>query len=118
MNLNALNLLLADGPTGTVPNPQGQMIQMVGMFAIMGVMFYFMLIRPQSKKAKEHEELLKSLKPGDKILTVGGIIGVVVGVKEKNVTIRSADTKLEVTKSSVTEVTERVGASGGSESKS
>ena len=118
MNLNALNLMLADGQVVMRPNEQGQMITMVGMFAIMGVMFYFMLIRPQSKKAKEHEELLKSLKPGDKILTVGGIIGVVVGVKEKTVSLRSADTKLEVTKSSVTEVTERVGAAGGGESKS
>ncbi len=117
MNLNVLNVLVL-GQAGTVPDPRGQMIQMVGMFAIMGVMFYFMLIRPQSKKAKEHEELLKSLKPGDKILTVGGIIGVVVGVKEKNVTIRSADTKLDVTKSSVTEVTERAGTTGGSDSKS
>ena len=117
MNLNALNVLLV-GQAGTVPDPRGQMIQMVGMFAIMGVMFYFMLIRPQSKKAKEHEELMKSLKPGDKILTVGGVIGIVVGVKENAITIRSADTKLEVTKSSITSVTERVGGSGGSESKS
>ena len=105
------------GQAGTVPDPRGQMIQMVGMFAIMGVMFYFMLIRPQSKKAKEHEELLKNLKPGDKVLTTSGILGVIVGVKDKSVTLRSADTKLEVTKSAVTEVTERAGA-GGSETKS
>lgn len=117
MNLKVLHVLML-GQAGTVPDPRGQMIQMVGMFAIMGVMFYFMLIRPQSKKAKEHEELLKSLKPGDKILTVGGIIGVVVSVKEKIVTLRSADTKLDVTKSSVTEVTERSGMAGGSDSKS
>ena len=116
MNLKVLNLLML-GQAGTVPDPRGQMIQMVGMFAIMGVMFYFMLIRPQSKKAKEHEELLKNLKPGDKVLTTSGILGVIVGVKDKSVTLRSADTKLEVTKSAVTEVTERAGA-GGSETKS
>ena len=116
MNLNTLNLLLADGQPGTVPNPQGQMIQMIGMFAIMGVMFYFMLIRPQSKKAKEHEELLKSLKPGDKVTTSSGILGVVVSVKDKSVTLRSADTKLEILKSSVSQLTERAGE--GSESNS
>ena len=117
MNLNASNLFLL-GQASTAPNPQGQMIQMIGMFAIMGVMFYFMLIRPQSKKAKEHEELLKSLKPGDKVTTSSGILGVVVSVKDKSVTLRSADTKLEVTKSAVTEVTERAGAGTGSETKS
>ncbi len=106
------------GQANTAPNPQGQMIQMVGMFAIMGVMFYFMLIRPQSKKAKEHEEMMKTLKPGDKVMTSSGILGVVVGVKDKSVTIRSADTKLEVTKSAVTELTERAGAGSGGETKS
>jgi preprotein translocase subunit YajC len=73
----------------------------------MVVVFYFILIRPQQKKAKDHAELLKTLRPGDKVLTTGGVLGVVVGVKDKSVSIRSADTKLEVLKSAVTEITER-----------
>ena len=76
---------------------------------LMVVVFYFILIRPQQKKAKEHENLLKTLKPGDKILTSGGIVGVVISVKEKNVSIRSADSKFEVLKSAVTEISERGG---------
>jgi preprotein translocase subunit YajC len=72
--------------------------------------FYFMLIRPQQKKAKEHGELLKTLKPGDKVLTNGGVVGVVVGVKEKTLSIRSADAKLEVIKSAVSDILERGGA--------
>lgn len=90
------------------------MLQMLGTFVILGVMFYFVMIRPQQKKAREHAELVKALKPGDKVLTNGGILGIVVSVKDKSVSIRSADTKLEVLKSAVAEITEK--ASAASES--
>jgi preprotein translocase subunit YajC len=99
---------------GTQPNPTAQMLQMLGTFAILGVMFYFVLIRPQQKKAKEHAELLKALRPGDKVVTSGGILGVVVSVKEKSVSLRSADAKMEVLKSAVTEIVER--SAGSTES--
>ncbi len=94
-------------PPGTAANPTAQMLQMLGTFAILGVIFYFLMIRPQQTKAKEHAALLKALKPGDKILTTGGILGVVITVKEKSVSIRSADAKLEIVKSAVSEITER-----------
>lgn len=74
------------------------------------VVFYFALIRPQQKKAKEHEVLLKTIKSGDKVVTSGGIVGVVVGLKDKTVSIRSADSKLEVLKGNVAEVLERAAA--------
>ena len=77
------------------------------MLVFMGVIFYVLLIRPQQKKAKEHEKLLKTLRPKDKVVTSGGVMGIVVSVQEKSVTIRSADTKLEVLKSAVSEITER-----------
>jgi preprotein translocase subunit YajC len=51
--------------------------------------------------------MVKTLKPGDKVLTSGGVLGVVVSVKERSVSIRSAETKLEIVKSAVTEVVER-----------
>lgn len=105
---------LAQAAQQTQPDPRAQTIQMVGMLVLMGVMFYFLMIRPQQKKAKQHAELLKSIKSGDKILTSGGIVGIVVTVKDKNVTIRSADTKLEVTKSAIAEITERGGQSSES----
>ncbi len=110
MNFYGLNEMLAFAPSaqpGTQQNPTGQMVYTLGMFAIMGFMFYFVMIRPQQKKAREHAQLLNSLKPGDRILTSGGILGVIVSVKEKSVSIRSADTKLEVLKSAVSEITER-----------
>ena len=94
-------------PPGTQPNPTGQLFQMLGMVVFFIVVMYFIMIRPQQKKAKEHDQLLKSLKPKDKIVTSGGVVGIVVSVGERSVTIRSADTKLEVLKSAVTEITER-----------
>lgn len=96
-------------PEGTAPNPTGQMVQTFGFMAIMFAVFYLLLIRPQQKKAKEHAALLKSLRTGDKVVTSGGIVGVVISVKERTVVVRSNDTKLEVTKGAVAEVTERTG---------
>lgn len=77
--------------------------------ALLVVVFYFALIRPQQKKTKEHANLLKSIRPGDKIVTSGGVVAVVVTVKDKTLSIRSADAKLEITKSAVAEITERSG---------
>lgn len=76
---------------------------------LMVFVFYFVFIRPQQRKAKEHDSMMKGIRSGDKIVTSSGIVGIVVSVKEKTVAIRSADTKLEVLKSAVTEITERSG---------
>jgi preprotein translocase subunit YajC len=110
MDLNYSQLILALGapPQPGQPAPQAW-TSLVPLILLM-VVFYFILIRPQQKKAKQHAELLKTVKPGDKILTSGGIIGVVLAVKEKGaMTIRSADAKLEITRSAVAEITERAG---------
>ena len=96
--------LLAQQPA---QDPKAGMLQMVGMIAIMGFMFYFALWRPQQKKAKEQEALIKALKPGDKVVTSSGICGVIVSVKDKTASLRSADSKLEVLKSAITQVVER-----------
>jgi len=73
------------------------------------VVFYFVLIRPQSKKAKDHAQLLKTVRPGDKIVTTGGVVAVIVTVKEKTLSVRSADSKFEITKAAIAEITERSG---------
>jgi preprotein translocase subunit YajC len=115
MNWNTLWvwLAMAPGPTppGTVRNEKAELAKMIGLMAVMGFVMYFIMIRPQRQRQKQLDTLLKSLRPGDKILTASGIVGVVLTVKERTVTIRSADTKLEVTKSAVSEVTERAGES-------
>jgi preprotein translocase subunit YajC len=62
-------------------------IMMVAMFAI----FYFLLIRPQQKKAKQHQEMLKALKKGDRVVTNGGLMGTVSGTADKFLTIEVAE---------------------------
>jgi len=104
MDLNYSQLNLAQG----APAPQGW-TTLVPLVLLM-VVFYFVLIRPQQKKTKQHAEMLKTVKPGDKVVTSGGLIGIVITVKEKGgVTIRSADAKLEITRSAIAEITERSG---------
>jgi preprotein translocase subunit YajC len=78
------------------------------------VVFYFALIRPQQKKQKQQAELLKAVRAGDKIMTSSGIIGTIITVKDKSVTLRSADAKFEVAKSAIAEITERGGESSES----
>ena len=70
------------------------------------VVFYFILIRPQQRRARQQAELLKNLKSGDKVVTSSGIVGQVITVKDKTVSLRSADAKMEVTKASVTDILE------------
>ncbi|MFM7554310.1 MAG: preprotein translocase subunit YajC, partial [Verrucomicrobiota bacterium] len=69
-----------------------------------GIIFYVMLIRPQQKRAKEQAKLVSELKTGDKVTTTSGIVGVVVGIKDNSVTLRSGESKLEVTKAAIGEV--------------
>ena len=68
------------GPVGMI----GSLIPLVLIFVI----FYFLLIRPQQKKAKEHKAMLESLKKGDKIVTSGGIYGVIEAVGTNTVTVK------------------------------
>lgn len=95
MNLQSL-FLMAGGPEGGNP---------AGMFIMMGavmIVFYFFMIRPQSKKAKEQKTFLDSLKKGDKVVTIGGIHGKILKVGEDSFLIEvDSSTKLKVEKSAV-----------------
>lgn len=73
------------------------------MLVIMLAIFYFMLIRPENKRKKEAEQMRSSVKTGDKITTIGGIVGTVVNVKENNIVIEtSADqVRMELAKWSI-----------------
>ncbi len=111
MTLYGTLALLADA-AATQPNPTAQKIQFFGTVAVFLVIMWVLMIGPQRKKAKEQDSMLKSLQPGDKIVTASGIIGVVLNIKDKSISIRSADTKLEILKTAVAEVTERSGETG------
>jgi preprotein translocase subunit YajC len=112
MTSYGVNALLAQ----QVQQDPNAVIKMIGMMAIFAVIMWVLMIAPQRKKAKEQDLMLKALRAGDKIVTASGIIGVVLSIKDKSVSIRSADTKLEILKSAVADVTERGGES--SETKS
>ena len=79
----------AHAQSGAAQSSQGPftMILMVGFF----VLFYFMLIRPQQKRAKEHKNLIASLKKGDEVVTSGGLLGKIATVGESFVTVQLAD---------------------------
>jgi preprotein translocase subunit YajC len=74
------------------------------------VILYFAMIRPQQRRQKQQAEMLKGVRPGDKVVTTGGVIGVVISVKEDSISVRSADSKFEVIKSAIAEIRERSGA--------
>ena len=107
--LNFANALLAMGPQPGQSGPGTPWYIQFFPLLLMVFVFYFVFIRPQQKKAKDHSNMMKAIRSGDKIVTSSGIVGIVVAVKDKTVSIRSADTKLEVLKSAVTEITERSG---------
>jgi preprotein translocase subunit YajC len=77
------------------------MVQMVLIFAI----FYFLLLRPQAKERKRHEDMLNQIKKGDEIVTNGGIIGKIVHVEEKRLTLKTGEnTRLTVDRSRIASV--------------
>lgn len=66
----------------------GAFIQMIVPFLILGAIFYFMVIRPQQNQKKAHQDLITKLKAGDKVVTAGGIHGVVQTVRKDTVLIK------------------------------
>jgi preprotein translocase subunit YajC len=75
------------GAAGGSQGGFGAFIPLILMFVI----FYFLLIRPQQKKTKEHRQMIESLKKGDRIVTSGGIHGRVTGITENTITVEIAD---------------------------
>ena len=78
------------------PMAGGGMTSTIIMLVVMVAVFYFMLIRPENKRKKEAEELRSSLKVGDKITTIGGIVGTVVSVKEDKFVIETGADQVRI----------------------
>ncbi|HBB67036.1 MAG: preprotein translocase subunit YajC [Elusimicrobia bacterium GWA2_56_46] len=82
-------------------NPNAAFMQFVPLIAIMAI-FYFLLIRPQQKQAKERKLMLEAIKAGDKILTNGGIVGLVTGMNGDDLEVEIAkNVKVTVVRSAV-----------------
>lgn len=97
----------AAAETAAKPPMIMQLVPYIAIFAI----FYFLMIRPQAKRQKKHQELLKSLKRGDEVLTSNGILGTVEGITDNWVTLEIAeDVRIKILRtqiaSSAKEVTE------------
>ena len=81
-----------------VQQPTGgeSLLSMLPMLLIMFGIFYFVLIRPENKRKKEAEQMRSAVKKGDKITTIGGIVGPVVDVKENNIVIETSADQVRI----------------------
>jgi preprotein translocase subunit YajC len=92
-------------PTPAAGNPLTSFVPIIFIFIIM----YFVLFRPQMRRQKEQQRLVASLKTGDRVVTNGGIHGLISNVKETTVIVKVADNvKIEMEKSAVTTVLKSV----------
>ena len=87
------NFLAETAPT---TDPSGGLLGMLPMLLIMIGVFYFMIIRPENKRKKEAEQLRSNIKNGDKITTIGGIVGKVVDVKEEKFVIETGADQVRI----------------------
>lgn len=90
-----------------VPQQEGQQGSPLSLFLpflLIILIMYFLMIRPQSKKQKEKQKMLQNLQPGDEVITIGGIIGKVESIKEKDNTLVlrvDKDVKINISRSAV-----------------
>ncbi len=95
-----------EGPAAEGQNPLTAFMPLIMIFVI----FYFLLIRPQQKKQKEHRQMLSKLKKGDRVVTSSGIHGEVIGIKDKEdvVVLRIAENvKVEFSRSTISTIVNR-----------
>ncbi len=103
--IDSAHAMGTQGQGGEAPNPIVSFLPIILMFAI----FYFLLIRPQQKRMKEHKAMVEAIQRGDEVLTTGGIIGKVTGVGE-DLTVEIADgVRVRLQRQAVTQVLKRGG---------
>lgn len=100
MNLFNASLFFAQA---TVAGTSSNLLGPIVPFFFIGIIFYFLLIRPQQKQRKAHQALLAAVKTGDKVVTNSGIHGMIANVKEQTVLFKVADNvKIEIDKAAIT----------------
>lgn len=97
MSLFAPALYAAGETAAKQPSFFENMIPFLLIFAVM----YFIIIRPQAKKVKDHESLMTALKPGDEVMTSGGIIGRVKSITDEFISVDAGSTVLKIQKNHI-----------------
>ena len=93
-----MSLFINTAHAAAAPAPQGSGFEPLIMLVLFGVIFYFMLIRPQQKRVKEHKNLIAELAKNDEVLTQGGLVGKITKVSdEKDFVVVSIAENTEVT---------------------
>ncbi len=102
--MNFLTFLFMAPPPGE-GGTGGSIFSTFLMFAAIIAIFYFMILRPQQKQRKQHQQMIESLKKGDKVILSGGLHGTVAGLEEKTVLVQVADNvKMKFERASVASV--------------
>ncbi|SCW26461.1 Preprotein translocase subunit [Ruminococcaceae bacterium YRB3002] len=118
--IGILNSGATTGEMGTTPQWLSSVYPIV-MVVVMLAVFYFLILRPQRKRDKEQREMMNTLSVGDKVTTIGGLVGYVAQIKDDDVTISTsvANTLVTFTKASIQTVEKRESSSkSSSDSKS
>jgi preprotein translocase subunit YajC len=95
---------------GTGGGDSGSMPMLLVQFAVIGVIFYFLLIRPQQKERKKLQQMLAALKEGDKVVTTGGIVGIITKLNDKDEVVQitvGESTKLNILRPYITKKIEK-----------
>ncbi|MGB9773349.1 MAG: preprotein translocase subunit YajC [Bacteroidota bacterium] len=100
----SLHLLVAMQSSGAQTGA-GSFLSTIIMFVLIFLIFWLLIIRPQQKRQKERQKMLDSVKKGDKVITIGGVHGTVVGIDEKTLLIQIADNvKVKYERSAVSQI--------------
>jgi len=103
-----LNIVVQEGGTGGFGG--SALIIQLGLIALV---FYFLIIRPQSQARKKHEALLEDLKKGDDVVTSGGIMGKVKAIEGTRITVESGTAEITVHRQKIVQVGDAVAPGGG-----
>ena len=99
-------LLFAQNATSNTANQKSSSIQMIVMMVILFAVMYFLMIRPQKKRQKEEQEMRNALEIGDEIVTIGGIVGRVVAIKDDTFVLETGSDRVKIrfTKNAISSV--------------
>ena len=104
LTLKALPLLFG----GPAPQGSGGGLSSLIMFVPLIAIFYFLILRPQKKRQQETQKMLSGVKKGDKVVSIGGIHGIIQSVKENSVIVKvDENVKIELNRSAIASVTSR-----------